>query len=115
MLTIKSDDVAGRAKAFEAIVKGTEIPQALVPESFRVLVKELQALGMGVQTLGAKIIQLPEVQVKDELKEEIEEMKRVLQAETSSDVSEIEGVESSPFEIIDAGPQTEEIKGGEEE
>ena len=115
MLTIKSDDVAGRAKAFEAIVKGTEIPQALVPESFRVLVKELQALGMGVQTLGAKIIQLPEVQVKDELKEEIEEMKRVLQAETSSDVSEIEGVESSPFEIIDAGPKTEEIKGGEEE
>src|SRR3989338_828344 len=56
MLTIKSDDVVGRAKAFEAIVKGTDIPQALVPESFKVLVKELQAMGIGVQTLGAKII-----------------------------------------------------------
>src|SRR3989344_2579587 len=48
MLTLKSDDVVGRAKAFEAIIKGTEIPQALVPESFKVLVKELQALGLGV-------------------------------------------------------------------
>ena len=44
MLTIKSDDVIGRAKAFEAIVKGTEIPEATVPESFKVLVKELQSL-----------------------------------------------------------------------
>ena len=55
MLTIKSDDVVGRAKAFEAIVKGTDIPTSSVPESFNVLVKELQSLGLqviphGVQT-----------------------------------------------------------------
>jgi len=45
--------VVGRAKTFEAIVKGTEIPQALVPESFRVLIKELNSLGLEVITTGA--------------------------------------------------------------
>lgn len=48
MLTIKSDDVIGRARAFEAIVKGAEIPEATVPESFKVLVRELNALGFAV-------------------------------------------------------------------
>jgi DNA-directed RNA polymerase subunit beta len=55
MLTIKSDDVVGRAKAFEAIVKGTEIPTSSVPESFNVLVKELQSLGLQVIPLGVKV------------------------------------------------------------
>jgi DNA-directed RNA polymerase subunit beta len=54
MLTIKSDDVVGRAKAFEAIVKGTEIPSSSVPESFNVLVKELQSLGLQVLPLGVQ-------------------------------------------------------------
>jgi DNA-directed RNA polymerase subunit beta len=53
MLTIKSDDVVGRAKAFEAIVKGTPIPASTVPESFKVLVKELQALGLKITPTGA--------------------------------------------------------------
>jgi DNA-directed RNA polymerase subunit beta len=48
MLTIKSDDVVGRAKAFEAIVEDTEIPEATVPESFKVLVKELNSLGLDI-------------------------------------------------------------------
>ncbi len=52
MLTIKSDDVVGRAKAFEAIVKGTDIPASTVPESFKVLVKELQALCIHVTPTG---------------------------------------------------------------
>jgi len=54
MLTIKSDDVVGRAKAFEAIVKGLEIPTSSVPESFNVLVKELQSLGLQVIPIGIK-------------------------------------------------------------
>lgn len=53
MLTIKSDDVVGRAKAFEAIVKGTDIPTSSVPESFNVLVKELQSLGLQIIPQGA--------------------------------------------------------------
>jgi len=48
MLTIKSDDVMGRAKAFEAIVKGIDIPAPTVPESFRVLMRELNSLGIDV-------------------------------------------------------------------
>jgi DNA-directed RNA polymerase subunit beta len=55
MLTIKSDDVIGRAKAFEAIVKGTQIPTSSVPESFNVLVKELQSLGLQVIPHGVKM------------------------------------------------------------
>lgn len=57
MLTIKSDDVIGRAKAFEAIVKGTQIPTSSVPESFNVLVKELQSLGLQVVPHGVKVKQ----------------------------------------------------------
>lgn len=53
MLTIKSDDVVGRSKAFEAIVKGSEIPSSTVPESFKVLVKELNSLGLEVSPTGA--------------------------------------------------------------
>lgn len=52
MLTIKSDDVIGRARAFEAIVKGEEIPSSTIPESFKVLVKELQSLALEVVPTG---------------------------------------------------------------
>jgi DNA-directed RNA polymerase subunit beta len=52
MLTVKSDDVNGRSKVYEAIVKGQNLPEPGIPESFNVLVKELQALGLKV-TLGA--------------------------------------------------------------
>jgi DNA-directed RNA polymerase subunit beta len=51
MLTVKSDDVSGRTKTYEAIVKGEEIVEPGVPESFRVLVKELQSLGLSVEVL----------------------------------------------------------------
>jgi DNA-directed RNA polymerase subunit beta len=51
MLTIKSDDVYGRAKAYESIIKGTEIQGPKVPESFNVLVKELQGLGLKVDLM----------------------------------------------------------------
>ena len=54
ILTYKSDDVVGRVKTYEAIVKGEQIPQPGVPESFRVLVKELQALGLDMKVLDSK-------------------------------------------------------------
>lgn len=57
MLTIKSDDVVGRAKAFEAIVKGADIPMPRVPESFKVLIKELASLGLKVTPVGATVAQ----------------------------------------------------------
>ena len=52
MLTIKSDDVTGRAKAYEAIIKGDDILQPGVPESFKVLVKELQSLGLAIEVIS---------------------------------------------------------------
>ena len=51
ILTVKSDDVTGRVKTYEAIVKGENIPTPGVPESFRVLVKELQSLGLDIRVL----------------------------------------------------------------
>lgn len=53
MLTIKSDDVVGRSKTYESIVKGEQIKKPNVPESFRVLVKELQSLSLDVELLGS--------------------------------------------------------------
>ena len=52
MMTIKSDDVVGRVKVYESIVKGTPIPSSGIPESFRVLIKEFQALGLDITVLN---------------------------------------------------------------
>jgi DNA-directed RNA polymerase subunit beta len=52
LLTIKSDDVLGRVKVYEAIVKGENIPEPGIPESFKVLIKEMQALCLNVEVLG---------------------------------------------------------------
>ena len=52
ILTVKSDDVVGRVKTYEAIVKGENIPEPGVPESFKVLIKELQALCLDVKVLN---------------------------------------------------------------
>ncbi len=51
ILTVKSDDVAGRVKTYEAIIKGENIPEPGIPESFKVLLKELQSLGLDVRVL----------------------------------------------------------------
>jgi DNA-directed RNA polymerase subunit beta len=66
MLTIKSDDVVGRAKAFEAIVKGVDIPEATVPESFKVLVRELNSLGLSIEAKGAIVVSDTEEEIKVE-------------------------------------------------
>lgn len=51
ILTVKSDDVIGRVKTYEAIIKGENIPEPGIPESFKVLLKELQSLGLDVKVL----------------------------------------------------------------
>jgi DNA-directed RNA polymerase subunit beta len=85
MLTIKSDDVVGRAKAFEAIVKGTDIPTPKVPESFKVLIKELQSLGLNVVPTGAvvadDIIENKEEVATEAIKEEVKEFEKELEVE----------------------------------
>ena len=52
LLTIKSDDIIGRVKVYEAIVKGENIPEPGIPESFKVLVKEMQSLCLNVEVLS---------------------------------------------------------------
>ncbi|WP_455034858.1 DNA-directed RNA polymerase subunit beta [Lachnoanaerobaculum gingivalis] len=52
ILTVKSDDVTGRVKTYEAVIKGENIPDAGIPESFKVLLKELQSLGLDISVLG---------------------------------------------------------------
>jgi len=111
MLTIKSDDVVGRAKAFEAIVKGIDIPQALVPESFKVLVMELQALGLGVDTLGAKIVEVVETETP-EVAAQVTQMEQALDVKPEVDATELEG-ENSPFEVVDAASEIEKEKEAE--
>ena len=66
MLTVKSDDIVGRVKTYEAIVKGENVPEPGVPEGFKVLIKELQSLGLDVRLLSPDNEEL-------ELKENIEE------------------------------------------
>ena len=51
ILTVKSDDIVGRVKTYESIVKGQNVPKPGVPESFKVLIKELQSLGLDVKVL----------------------------------------------------------------
>ena len=66
MLTVKSDDVVGRVKTYEAIVKGENIPEPGVPESFKVLIKELQSLGLDIRLLAEDNTEL-------EIKESVDE------------------------------------------
>ncbi|MEX0682159.1 MAG: DNA-directed RNA polymerase subunit beta [Dehalococcoidia bacterium] len=80
LLTVKSDDVVGRVKTYEAIVKGEDIQEPGVPESFKVLVKELQSLGLSVEVLN-------------------DEEERVLLSDTSTaELPDLGGIDLSGFE-----------------
>jgi DNA-directed RNA polymerase subunit beta len=69
ILTVKSDDVVGRVKTYESIVKGDNVPEPGVPESFKVLIKELQSLGMDVKilSLNEEEIEMKEIDEDDEM------------------------------------------------
>ncbi|MFA5760643.1 MAG: DNA-directed RNA polymerase subunit beta [Dehalococcoidales bacterium] len=89
VLTIKSDDVAGRAKTYEAIVKGEDILPPGVPESFKVLVKELQSLGLAVEVIN--------------------EEEKIIQAEKIQESSEFEGLSSA--KMVSGNEEPEDIEG----
>lgn len=71
ILTVKSDDVVGRVKTYEAIVRGENIPEPGVPESFKVLIKELQALCLNVKVLDES---KEEMEIKESAEEEVEDL-----------------------------------------
>ena len=66
ILTVKSDDVVGRVKTYEAIVKGQNVPKAGVPESFKVLIKELQSLGLDIRVLDGEGLEVDLKQTFDD-------------------------------------------------
>jgi DNA-directed RNA polymerase subunit beta len=121
MLTIKSDDVVGRARAFEAIVKGTDTPESTVPESFKVLVKELNGLALNVELLGAKVEEvLPESAKEIAEEEKIEQQAQELAEESGSEtIAESEEItaEKGPMELEEVVEETEpaSVKESEKE
>ena len=81
MLTVKSDDVVGRVKTYEAIVKGENIPKPGIPESFKVLIKELQSLGLDIRLYDDdKELELKE-EIEDAIDFNIEEQKKMISGE----------------------------------
>ena len=99
MLTVKSDDVVGRVKTYEAIVKGENIPEPGIPESFKVLVKELQSLGLDVRLYSEDNKEL-------ELKEDIDDGIEYNPEKDKKILSEEEVV---PAEDLEDGYTSEEI------
>jgi DNA-directed RNA polymerase subunit beta len=109
ILTVKSDDIIGRVKTYEAIVKGENIPKPGIPESFKVLIKELQSLALDVKVLSKdnEEIKLKEtseyddvtsvdriVDVKENAKEHVKE-------EVKEDVVTLDESETVETEVID--------------
>ena len=92
MLTVKSDDVVGRVKTYEAIVKGENIPEPGVPESFKVLVKELQSLGLDVRLYSEdnKELELKE-NVEEGIEYDPEKDKKVLSEEHVIEEGDLDG------------------------
>ncbi|MFG6150722.1 DNA-directed RNA polymerase subunit beta [Halobacillus sp. B23F22_1] len=74
ILTVKSDDVVGRVKTYEAIVKGDNVPEPGVPESFKVLIKELQSLGMDVKILDGEDEEIEMRDIEEDQTQESENM-----------------------------------------
>ena len=117
MMTIKSDDVVGRVKVYEALVKGNPIPKSGVPESFRVLVKEFQALGLDMTVLNeeGEFVDISEIEAEDDdnyLTNDEFEKDVPVEIETEEEVIEI--TEEDMSDDIDIEPTLEDIKNIEE-
>ena len=97
ILTVKSDDVTGRVKTYEAIVKGTNIPKPGVPESFKVLVKELQALCLDIRVLDENGNEI-------ELREDDDDDELVYASDSEVVVGETNEVLDAGFVIDEDGP-----------
>ena len=101
MLTVKSDDVVGRVKTYEAIVKGENVPEPGVPESFKVLVKELQSLGLDVRLYSEDN---QELELKENIEEGVEydpsQDKKVLTEEVVVNDEELDGYEKETQDDI---------------
>ena len=99
ILTYKSDDVLGRVKVYESIVKGTALPSPGLPESFRVLIKEFQALGLDISVINND--------------DEIIDMRQLESDEEDDDIVIEEIPKSNPFRDTDDDDEDDEFDDGE--
>ena len=108
MLTVKSDDIVGRVKTYEAIVKGENIPQPSIPESFKVLIKELQSLALEIEVLDddgnpvdleAEEDDLSRIDAIEEDNEE--DVRNLIETNTSNNNSAIRTISSEEAEALD--------------
>ena len=119
VLTIKSDDVVGRVRVYEALVKGKPIPTPGVPESFRVLIKEFQALGLDIQIVNKDgslkdVKELEDDEDKEDTPVSIEEISKVEDTESdNTDESNYEDVQDED-EDEDLEPTDEDLEYEEE-
>lgn len=111
MLTIKSDDIFGRSRAYESIVKHEEIRKPSTPESFNVLARELQSLGLAVELLDTKSGDHVEVEEVIEVDDEDAE---VVEKASKDKIKEMEGGETGVVEAgVDASESVEEMQNDE--
>ena len=120
-MTVKSDDVIGRVKVYEAIVKGEEVNRAGVPESFRVLMKEFQALGLDIsiinedgESLGLKQIEESDDDVGEPLNEEVN-ITKINTEDAKEETSETEDEEETDDEDFEEDTFEEDIINVEDE
>ncbi|MCI6899477.1 MAG: DNA-directed RNA polymerase subunit beta [Bacilli bacterium] len=109
ILTVKSDDVIGRVKVYESIIKGQEINQAGVPESFRVLMKEFQALGLDISIINddGETLQLKEIEEAEDRDDNNSSIEEFENSPVTEAVSEPDG-EEKPYDDGDDEFEDEE-------
>ena len=106
ILTVKSDDIVGRVKTYEAIVKGENIPEAGIPESFKVLIKEMQSLCLDVKVLGENN---EEIEIKEDTETDgIAAIERMVDREIESKRAEAEAAEAEYEEELEDEFEEEE-------
>ena len=110
LLTVKSDDVVGRVKAYEKIVKGENIPEPGVPESFKVLIKELQSIGLDVKILNEdqEEVVIKELDDEDEVVDVEGGIEEVMGGEsitTDAETADANVVDLEEPEVVNAGEE----------
>ncbi|MBQ4340674.1 MAG: DNA-directed RNA polymerase subunit beta [Firmicutes bacterium] len=93
ILTVKSDDIVGRVKTYEAIVKGENIPEPGIPESFKVLIKEMQSLALDIKVLSDKN---EEIEIRESIDDELE-TSRVSEIENLADADKVYNAEEGGY------------------
>lgn len=111
LLTVKSDDVVGRVKAYEKIVKGENIPEPGVPESFKVLLKELQSIGLDVKILNEnqEEVVIKELDDEDDVNENEEAIQDVMGEAVAT--ADVEANAIDVEDLVNAGQDDDVISG----